>query len=279
VTKWLFFIKMGREEKNIMGWSLRRRECMFGAFFGAWLGGIYVLTSHMINQLFLPGIPLTEPGGSLFGTMAKYILLGAVFGIVISLPENRWLAAAIGGLAAAALSTFSSLIQQWGVDIFGSTLILMLIMFLPLTALFIPVALLVRFGIDSQAVDPARPYLWARRILVPLLLTLIVVVVGTLSLYSPEARNGFRYVDQMIKAGVASAGGALPEPLKDVKNFTEDARGSYRLEWSDRVETFFGPSPAEAEMSQFLIIARFQNGFAFACIFSENRPVPNCTNY
>lgn len=263
----------------IMGWKSRSRDCVFGAFFGAWLGIVYAYTSHAINQIYLPGIPLAAPDGSLGSYLVRSLLLGALFGAITALPENRLAGVALAGFAASALASGAALVQSWGIDSFSSTLITVFLTFLPMAVFYLPLALIIRFGIDAQHIDPDRPYLWARRIIIPALLTLLAVVVGSLSLYSKDARDAFRYVDQMIKEGLTAPVERLPSPLTDVKDFKTNAVTAYTLSWSDRVNTFYGPRPAESEMSQFLIIARFNNGFSFACVFSANRNVPNCTNY
>jgi hypothetical protein len=259
----------------------RRNELVFGALYGAWLGAIYALVSQAINCLFLPGIPLTFPSGSLINSVLVYLTIGALLGLICTLPENRFAGMALGGLSAALLLSYRSITTAWGLEDFGRTVLLVLLTFMPLVVLMIPLALFIRLGVDAQRVDPDRPYLWPRRFLIPILLTLVVVGVGSLSLYSPQVREAFRYTDQMIQDGqvASSSQKELPEPLRDVNGFRSNARGKYTLMWSDRVETFFGPRPAGAELSQFLIITRFENGFTFACVFSENRSVPNCTKY
>ena len=262
-----------------MGWFHRRRECMSGALFGAWLGFVYAFSSQTINRIFLPGIPLAEPEGSYAGYLVQYLLLGALFGAITALPENRLAAVALGGATSSVFISAIALAQSWGFDSFGSTIITVMLTFLPMTVFFFPLALIVRIGADAQQIDPDRPYLWARRILIPLLLTLVVVIVGSFSLYSTHARDAFRYVHQITQEGLSAPANDLPAPLADVAGFKANAGKTYTLTWSDRVETFFGPRPAGSEMSQFLIITRFENGFAFACVFSENRNVPNCTNY
>lgn len=263
-----------------MGWFHRRRECLIGALFGAWLGFAYAFSSQAINRIFLPGIPLAEPGGSYAGYLVQYLLLGAFFGAITALPDNRLAAVVLGGAASSVTLSVIALAHNWGVDSFGSTVVTVMLTFLPLTVLFFPLALFVRIGTDSQNIDPDRPYLWARRFIIPALLSVIVVIVGSFSLYATEARAAFRYVDQMTREGLsAPTTNELPKPLADVVGFKVNAGATYTMAWSDRVETFFGPRPAGSEMSQFLIITRFENGFAFACVFSENRNVPNCTNY
>jgi len=263
----------------MMGLKSRRRNIVFGAFLGAWLGIVYAYTSHVINQIFLPGIPLAAPDGSLGIYLARNLQLGALFGAITALPENRLAGVALAGFAASVFASGAALMQSWGIDSFSSTLITVLLTFLPMAVFYFPLALIIRFGIDAQHIDPDRPYLWARRIIIPVLLTLLVVVVGSFSLYSTDAREAFQYVNQMIQEGMAAPVDSLPVPLQDVKGFRENAGTAYTLTWSDRINTFNGPRPAESEMSQFLIIARFDNGFSFACVFSASRNVPNCTNY
>lgn len=263
-----------------MSISRRRAALIFGALFGAWLGAVYALVTQAVNWLFLPGIPLSTPSGSFINYLLQYLFLGALLGLVTLLPEGRLPGVALGGLSAALLLAYQTLSKEWGGDALGGTLILVIYTFMPLVILMMPLAFLIRLGADAQKVDPSRPYLWPRRYLIPLLLTLLAGLVGSFSLYGPEVRSAFRYTDQMIRQGqVAGNAAKLPEPLSDVARFSSEASGPYTLTWSDRVETFFGPRPAGAELSQFLIIARFENGFAFACIFSENRSAPNCTNY
>jgi hypothetical protein len=259
----------------------RRAEIIFGALFGAWLGGTYAFVTQAVNWLFLPGIPLTTPSGSLLNYLLEYMIMGALLGVISALPENRWAGMALGGISATLLLGFRSLSDVWGLESFGSTLITVLLTFMPLAVLMMPLALFVRLGVDVQQPSPDRPYLWARRYLIPIILTLVVIGVGSLSLYSQPVREAFRYTDQMVQQGLIAAASEkeLPQPLRDVNGFRNEARGSYTLRWSDRVNTFFGPVPEGAELSQFLIITRFDNGFVFACIFSDIRPVPNCTKY
>jgi len=267
-------------QENIVPSKERVNRLVFGVIFGAWLGGVYALASQAINWIFLPNIPLAPPSGSPAGYIAEYTALGALIGWVCSIPANRLIGALAGGLVSAFLISVMALRNVWGGEFFSATLILMLLTFMPLIILMMPVAFIIRLGVDAQQVDPDRPYLWARRYLIPALLTLLVIFLGGLALYSNDNREAFHYVQAMLQQGWQSSSiEALPEPLQDVRGFMENARGKYQLSWSDRVDTFFGPVPAGSELSQFLIIARFENGYAFACVFSENRPRPNCADY
>ncbi len=258
----------------------RRFYILFGALFGAWLGGVYAFASQAVNWIVLPGIPLASPDGSFSQYLLQYLLMGAVLGLVSSLPASSWMGIVMGGFLGALFSTFIAISQQWGRQDFIRNMIPLLYTFLPLVVLLLPLAYIIRRGVDAQVIDSDRPYLWGRRILIPALLTLIAIFVGSLSLYDTDVRNAFRYSQSMLQTGLqASSADALPHPLQDVKGFRENAHGAYAFSWSDDTEAFFGPRPATGELSQFLIITRFKNGFQFACIFSRTVAVPFCTNY
>jgi hypothetical protein len=253
---------------------------IFGAFFGAWLGGVYALVTQAVNWLFLPGIPLAPPSGTLASYLVEFILIGALLGWICAIPAHRMAGVLLGGLVSALLISVMALRGTWGGEFFSATLILMLLTFMPLVVLMLPISLAIRIGVDAQRVDPARPYLWARRYAIPGLLTVLVVILGVLALYSREERSAFQYVQGMIQQSqLAASVAALPEPVREIPGFLENSRGAYQLSWSDRVDTFFGPVPIGSELSQFLIITRFENGYSFACVFSENRQIPNCAAY
>lgn len=258
----------------------RLSRWIFGVVFGAWLGGVYALVSQAINWIYLPDIPLAPPSATPAGYVVEYLVLGALLGWICSIPENRYVGMLLGGGFSALCITILALQSVWGGEFFSAALILLLLTFMPLILLMVPIAFIIRLGVDAQQVDPERPYLWARRYIIPAFLTLVVVVLGTFTLYPKDQREAFQYVHDMIQQGQQSSDlKTLPEPLQDVRGFMENARGGYQLSWSDRVETFFGPVPVGPELSQFLIIARFENGYALACVFSGNRPKPNCADY
>lgn len=263
-----------------MSVTKRHQVLIFGAIFGAWIGLIYAWVSQAINWILLPGIAITPPPGGLFLYIFQYAGIGALLGIISSIPENRVLGMVLGGFVSTVLLTIATFSRAWGQDIFGSTVLLMMCTFMPLIVLLAPIALLIRAGVDAQNIPQDRPYLWARRYLIPIFLTVIAVGLGLLSMFSKDHRQAIEYVNVLIQEGSrAGSESDLPKPLLDVPGFLENGQGPYTLTWSDRTDTFFGPRPVGAELSQFLVIASFENGFSFACVFSTNRSQPNCALY
>lgn len=264
----------------IEGFKRRRFFIIFGVVFGAWLGGMYAFWSQAVNWIALPGIPLTPLGNNLNQYLFQHILIGALLGFVTSLPAASAAGISLGGLLGAVAVTGLAVRNEWGSETLLRTVILLLYTFLPLVVLFMPIAFLVRRGTDAQEVDPDRPYLWARRYVIPLLLTFLILLIASFSLYTDDARNAFRYMRTMLEnSQPAQTIEALPRSLQLVQGYLENAKGPYSLGWSDKVETFMGPVPATGGLSQFLIIATYENGFQFACVFSRTTTVPNCTNY
>jgi hypothetical protein len=171
-----------------------------------------------------------------------------------------------------------ALVSSWGAETFSSTVIVTLLFALPLVALMLPVAYILRLGLDAQAPDLSRPHLWARRYLILFAMTLTAAAAGSLSLYSADVRAAIREQHGMVQQSLRAASmDELPEPLRAVPDYLESADGLYHVAWSDRPETFFGPQPVGNELAQFIIITRFDNGFRLDCIYSPNRPVPTCT--
>ena len=65
-----------------------------------------------------------------------------------------------------------------------------------------------------------------------------------------------------------------------VEGYLNGAVGPYVLELSGDVENFMAPQPVGDQLSTYLIVAEFETGFRFACIFQGSETVvPVCTNF
>jgi hypothetical protein len=104
---------------------------------------------------------------------------------------------------------------------------------------------------------------------------------GVSNLYSEEVRNAMYETQVLIEKGrQAKTANNLAEPIKQIQGFIPNANGSYILEKSEEVERFSGPHPVTSRTnSDFMIVARFQNGFAIACLFAPGAKQPVCANF
>jgi hypothetical protein len=152
--------------------------------------------------------------------------------------------------------------------------------FLPLALILTPFAFLVRFSVNNL---PSRMEgaLSIRRIGLPVLATILAAWLGVSTLYPQEVRAGMYVTQGIIEKGMqAITVSHLSDPLKAVEGFIPNANGSYTLERSEEVERFMGPHPVTSRTnSDFLIVARFHNGFSMACLFAPGASPPSCANF
>jgi hypothetical protein len=242
---------------------------------------LYAWTADQINRAYLPGINLPEPSGGLFGYYAGALFAGALIGLACTWPENSWVGAVCGGVVGAILvflapwqQMFSSSTQTFGV------FFLTLTTFLPLALILTPFAFLIRWSVDHFSMSNGGGFS-LRQYGVPILATILAAWLGYSNLYSDDVRNAIYITQGLIEKGFqAKSTSQLSEPLKPIQGFIPNANGRYTLEKSDAVERFMGPRPVTSRSnSDFLVIARFSNGFKLACVFAPGVKQPNCANF
>ncbi len=261
----------------------RRQDLINGVLFGAWLGVVYSFGTMVMNWIFLPGISIKpQQGDTLFGYFLLYAFVGGILGFISALPESPWLGVALGGVCSSFLISISALFTS---DFSPETVFRLvfgfLYTFLPMAVLLMPIAWLIRTGVNAQHPDPDHPELWARRYLIPGVLSIVVIGIGLLASYDSNQREGIRIVQQLIteSAGISSVE-QLPKPLQSVKGYIEGRQESYQFDISDDLENFMGPQPVGGQLGQFLVVVEFPNGLRFACIFQAGVTVtPYCTNF
>ncbi len=261
----------------------RLKDIIFGILFGAWLGLVYSYVTMAFNWLLMPGIPLSVPnGGSLAGYLSFYALVGAGMGFIVSLPASPWLGIGLSGLVASFAISISTLFgSEFSAETVFRAGFAFIYTFLPMAVILMPIGWLIRAGVNAQHPDPDRPELWARRYLIPAVIMLVVVAVGSLSIHDSDERYGFRVVNNLIlEAKQASDPSQLPVPLQSVQGYLEGAKGPYGLSVSTDLENFMGPQPVGDQLEVFLVVVEFDTGLRFACVFQGHETVvPACTNF
>jgi hypothetical protein len=252
-----------------------------GVVFGVWLSWLYAFVADQANRMNLPGIPLPDPQGGFAGYYLGAILAGALIGLASTWPENSWVGAGLGGLVGAFLAFFAPWQQALGsTNQTVGVAVLTLTTFIPLALILAPISLLLRLSVNHLPTTSAG-MLNPRRIGLPLAVSILAVLIPIWGMYSPDVKDAFYTSKSLLEEGLkASNPGQLPAPLQSVTGFIPNAAGRYSLEWSDSVERFMGPRPVTSRQnSDYLIIARFQNGFTLACLYAPGVKQPSCTNY
>jgi hypothetical protein len=249
-----------------------------GLWFGALMLCIYAISAQWVNRITLPEIPFAEPPGGMLGYILSYALGGAIIGLVACWPDSMPVGGALGGIVAAVMI----FILPWKAALqsqsaFIGTFFLTIFTFLPLAIFLMPFSYTLRASVErlprqiEGALAPGRIWL-------PVLTIVLMVFLGSFSIHSEDVQKSFVSMNRMILNGLkAPSEYQLPEPLLDVNGFMQNAQGKYTLEWDENADSFFGPRPATNRgASDYLIVARFENGFVMACVYAPNVKTPNC---
>jgi hypothetical protein len=121
----------------------------------------------------------------------------------------------------------------------------------------------------------------ARR-LVPVIVSVIAfTALGLSSRFPEEVRTSLVRMEALIQEGQQAASfDELPEPLKDVIGFRQNAKGdpTYEIGRNPDVLPVQRPFVDYGALEPFLIM-RFENGFRFGCVFSPPYIVPACIDF
>ncbi len=252
--------------------TYRRR---MGLLLGAGLGLVYSLVAQTINAMALPGVPLYQPPPGPAICVVMSLIGGALLGWVCAWPENS-LSGIVwsGSLGALGLFAMAWLNAPLNAETIAGLIFLVLYTLLPMTAL-----LAIGLGgfrwslnaLEQAQARAARSPQW----LIPLGLLTLAGILGSFSLYPPEARLVLTRMNTLLQVAPDQAG--LPAP------FQADAlhrMGRYTLEWENSdLDRFPIPRPASYSSEQSVVIVRFESGLVLVCLFPTARAGPTCVEY
>lgn len=252
------------------------------AFLGAGMGLVYALVAQSINPLLLPDIPLYQPPPGRLATILLTALLGGVLGLVAAWPEDAILGVILSAVTGIVLSSLYSVYGPGETNPLLSTLLVFVFTFLPRALLFAPLAILVRWLLERwnqelQSVDYST-----RKMLISLVLVIVVALLaGLLSIYPQDGRKALRSMHALVQAGLAAGGTQnLPPELQVVDGFSQQAVGAYTLQLSDNVSLLNVPVPETSdEQSEYAILARFDSGYRFGCVYYSSASKALCAAY
>lgn len=254
-----------------------------GTIIGLATGLAYSLVAQNINGMSLPGIPLYEPPPGKAMTIFITILIGGLMGLVTAWPEDGLpgvLFGAVTGIAASSLYNIY-ITEQGALEIAGA-LIVFFMTFLPRAVLFLPLAALTRWVIGEWSRELQDMNFSVARMALSLLLVVVLAgAAGALSLYSRQGRQVLETTYTLIQIGKqASDKEGLPEELKPVDGFLQNAGGAYTLRLSDNPDQLPITRPVvDYNETEYAVIVRYANGFRFGCVFSPPRMEAICRAY
>lgn len=258
-------------QKNFL-FNLRRNAMIVGGS----LFGLYYLVTEAINRLAIPGVPLAEPSGGIFLQFILYAIIGALLGLICTLPATSMIGAVLGGaVGASCILLFNIIGVMNSQSIMGGMALITIIAILPTTLLLTPVSWAVRYAAEALTPDDVRETSrlnWKRVALV----ALAFIFIGTTALYPSYVRDSLVRTNLWVQNSLTQE--KVAPPLQSVANFPQDAQGSYQIEWSDHWQDFMGSYSASLDqLTAFLIRVKFENGFTIYCIASATTQ-PVCLN-
>lgn len=274
------------------------RRRLLGLVLGAALGLAFGLVSQYGNDLLVRGVPLYHPPFGAAGNLFLCVIVGTVLGLVTAWPKHAILGAIAGCVAGALLAIVGIMLVEGGA-LDASKATVTLFTFLPIAAvLALPVGI-IRWVLSKEEHvwregalgDPVArsKAACAWRILRPLLLVAIAAAWGGLFVYPERAQIVLPRMNAIVQAGLSAADRAsLPAEFQTIDDwagtagkalpgYPQQAKGSYTLDFQEGKLGRFGiPRPTSNEGEQSAVIARFDNGWSFVCLFIRIDAKPRC---
>jgi len=264
------------EEKK--GHALRR---LLGLLLGAASGLAFGLVSQYTNSLLVPGIRFYQPPFGAVGNVLMCFGIGVVVGLVAAWPNNAFAGAIAGCLTGGVLFEVAVLLTGENTpNVVAAKAGSILLTLLPISATMVLPVGIFRWMVskDEGARREGAPA-W-KRIPLPVLFVLVTGALGALLIYPERGRIVLPRMNAIVQAGLNPADrSALPAEFQtiDVPGYPEQAKGGYRLDWQgEQMGRFAIPRPFENEEDQSAVIARFDNGWSFVCLFITPDATPRC---
>ena len=264
----------------------RARRCLMGTLLGAGLGLAYGLVSQWINAVAVPGVPFYQPPFGPLGNTVLSFAVGALLGLAAAWPDDAFVGVLAGCAAGAVLVELVVLLTgQVGSRMMAAKATLTVFTFLPFAAILVVPIGLVRWAIGKQEdlrSDGAPAW---KRVLLPLLLLLVAGALGAPALYPARGQTVVARMNAIVQAALPAADrSALPAQFGGetiqaivVPGYPERAKGDYTLDWKkSELGRFAIPRPIHNESEQSAVVARFDNGWEFVCLFITSNADPRC---
>ena len=258
---------------------------IFGAIFGAALGLAFGVMSQAGTPLVMPGVTLHQPPLGMWGNIAGVVLAGGLVGFLIAWSSNSFIsvvsAALITGLGVEMIGTlYGTQVPPEGI---GRLILMIAILWLPMTGLLGALFLVVRWIINKQVEQRRDRASLLRRLVLPGLALIIVGGIGATAIYPIEGQQRIKEMNDLIQAGLqASDAASIPPVLaKFGETFKQRATPHYTLQWvkSNLIDWRVGQPAGYQDWQLSIAVARFDNGWIMACIFSPGGAPSNCRAY
>jgi hypothetical protein len=256
-----------------------------GLVLGMVLGLAYAIPSQAFNSLSLPAIPLYQPP---FGALINILIcavLGGLVGLICAWPRGSLAGVLIAATSGSVFlliagSFYGGPMPSERIGRLAATLTVLL---LPVVGFLGALFTALRWIINKQVEYHSDRVSWLRRLVIPILVVGVVVGLSAAVVYPPEGQLRIKEMNALIQAGLQAGDAASVPPAfaKFGETFKQHATPNYSLQWitSDLIEWRTGLPAGYQEWQLSIVVARFEDGWLVACIFSPDEAPAHCRAY
>ena len=262
---------------------LERKRRWNGLVMGLVSGLLFGLLSQGSNYLALSGISLYQPPFGPVGNTLMFTAIGGILGLITCWSGGSVFGVLMGSLVAGLMLIASALLSTNLSRNLGAKVVGLVGFYLPFAASVVPLLALLRIAVNQQRDYIEYHALSWKRLRLPLLLSLIMVLLGLTFLFPPEGQHSVQRMDLMIRAGLAAGGpSALPAPLQDARvgPFTQMATAEFTIQLdTQNLIRYQIPYAPRAQWQPYVVVARFSSGWSLACLYISPEVDPFCKGY
>lgn len=251
-----------------------------GFILGFTLGLAHATVSNLINEIYMPGIPLYVPPPGTFGLILLTALFFGVLGLIAA-----WTDEAVSGIVLSAFTgsvVSSAWIMLTGTSDRAATFVVLFLVFMPRIFFYLPLSLGVRWILSTFEPSPYRTVMPLARRVAPLIIAILIAASsGIFSLENRETRRSLAKMDELVRLGMqAETRSQLPKSLQSVEGFVSKAEGGYVFHLGSNPDVLPVQRPVvKLDAVEPFVIVVFENGFRFGCVFSPPYEVPACIDF
>jgi hypothetical protein len=248
-------------------------------------GLAYGVPSQAINALAVPDVTFYQPPFGMLPNILICATLGGLAGLICAWPKSTFLGVVI---AAVSGSVFLLIVGSlYGRPVApektGGLIVTLTVLLLPVIGLLGAVFTALRWLINKQVEYRVDRVSLLRRLIAPVLLVCIIGGLSAAVQYPPEGQQRIKEMNALIQAGLQAGDAASVPPAfaKFGETFKQRATPNYTLQWvkSDLVDWRIGQPAGYQDWQLSIAVARFDNGWMMACIFSPDEAPANCRAY
>ena len=260
-------------------------RCLVGLVLGMALGLAYGIPSQAINALALPNVTFYQPPFGMLPNILICATLGGLSGLICAWPKSSFLGVVIAAVSGSVFLLIAGSVYGAPVapEKVGGLIVTLTVLLLPMTGLLGALFTTLRWLINKQLEYHADRASLLRRLIAPVLLVCIIGGLSATVGYPPEGQQRIKEMNALIQAGLQAVDAASVPPAfaKFGETFKQRATPNYTLQWvkSDLVDWRIGQPAGYQEWQLSIAVARFDNGWTVACIFSPDEAPSNCRGY